>query len=207
MQRKVAQYIEQHWKLTTTKVLSNFPNGETVPQRKLRDDSFGVTVTCLPYMDIFEPCIPFYNGCELIVSFDQGFPTDLLQSLNSTFYKNRPLKLEQTDRQVTMNFFIEKDSDHTEKFGLIVTHLQQYFILKMNCRLYEQPPMIKGFDALRDFVNLPKRPNFFPLRSQQFFKGNVRDQIEYTLPINAEEMANSPFGQASHTAKKLGRRR
>jgi hypothetical protein len=195
--------IIYNWTLTSTKVISNFGNEVNVPQKKLRDDYCGITITCVPYRDYFEPCIPYDNGCQVRIYFDDGFPPALLKSLSFIKRTTGAIPLEEMDRQITLLFFIEGDDQ--KNLNLIFAKIEQYFILKLSQTNQDQRPMQMGIDHLRRFVLLPNQQHYLPVHSKQLFFGTIRDQIDFQPSLRDDEMADSVFGQSSHTAQRLRR--
>jgi hypothetical protein len=190
-----------NWTFTSTKVISNFGQ-EKVPQKRLRDEYHGITITCVPYRDFFEPGIPFDNGCRMNINFDKGFPADLLEMLS--FIRQRPIKMDELNRQITLHFFIEEGDKVQIK--LILNEIQNYLVLLIRRHHQDDTAMLDGISKLREFVLLPHQRDYLPVHSKQLFFGKVKEQIEYSRTLSTDEMINSTFGQSSHTAKKLSGR-
>ncbi|MES2218906.1 MAG: hypothetical protein V4501_10910 [Pseudomonadota bacterium] len=192
--------IKRSWEFTSKYVQSNFPAGQGVPQKTLRDDESGLTITCVPFREIFEPCIVYDNTCQITITSDQEFPATLLKKLNSLSPDFIKFHFEEkNNRQISRIFFM--DGDGNLGLGIVFNIIQQYLILIQKFTGEKQIKMQQGFDKLRKFALLPNQAHYLPVHSNQFFSGHVIDQIRLNQTISDEEMANSAFGQASNTAR------
>lgn len=145
--------------------------GELVPNVILKNETARIQIGLTPYRLIYEPGIPDDNNVRVDIQFAKTIPSDLISVLESDLANESWLKKTANKRSFIFGIRdkkLENYLSNIEDYLLKNTELNNTFLMR-------------GFNQLRDFMNLPKRVDYLPLAEDD--------------AIDDEALADSVFGE------------